>query len=287
VRRWPAIALASYLAASLVVVVALFAVTVADLPQIAAKVGDVFRHHAAVLHDAVAKREFLISGAVAVELALLGLIVVAVAFLVYRGTRTAAAALLHWSRGSVRRRAVGLVAATAAAAATALLWSTGFFWAPRIPLSPGKSAAAPAGTQTFDIESAGKANSAVTYDVHPAVGGRYAPQWQTCGFYSTPVDESRAVHSLARGAVWIAYRPTISSPERTVLRALTRQLDYVLATPYKGLKSRFVLTAWGKQLALDSLADPRIGQFIAAFRLSGSAPESGKPCTSGAGRPAR
>jgi hypothetical protein len=95
------------------------------------------------------------------------------------------------------------------------------------------------------------------------------------------------VHTLARGAVWIAYSPAITKPEQALLHTVAAQLPYVLVTPYDGLRSRIVLSAWGKQLALPSLTDPRLVQFIQAFRLSGAAPESGKPCAGGFGKPQR
>jgi hypothetical protein len=287
VRPRAAAALGAYLLTSLLLMAAVLALTIVDLPQIVRKAAGIFHRNAHVFGQAFGRGDVLVAAAVSVQLVLLALILVAVCLMVYRSSHSAVRVLAGWSRSNRRRRSITLACATTILAATALLWSRGFFWAPHLPLMPGQGAAAPIGTRTFAVASSGPVAGTITYDVHPAVGGPYAKQWQTCGFYTTPVVESRAVHSLARGAVWIAYRPTLAGPERALLHAVTEQLRFVLAAPYSGLRSPFVLTAWKHQLALHSLADPRFAQFIAAFRLSRQAPEHGRPCKGGVGAPAR
>ena len=233
IRPRPAAALALYLSVSFVLVSAIFALTLADLPQIITRVANLVRHHAHTLHEAAVKHDVLV------------------------------------------------------AAAIALLWSSGFYWAPHIPVSLGKGVAAPVGTRTFDVGSGAAVPVPAPYRQHPPVGGDYAVQWQNCGFYTAPVVDSRAVHSLARGAVWIAYRPGLPRPEVALLHAVAEQLPFILVSPYRGLRSPVVMSAWGRQLSLPGIGDPRLAQFIAAYRLSDSAPEAGKPCAGGIGRPAR
>jgi putative peptide zinc metalloprotease protein len=285
VKRGAAAVLVIYLTISLALATGIFALTIADFPQILVKVSKVFRHNGESFGQAVSRNEFLATAALAAQLIVLALITLAVCSVVYRGGRAVFAGLRTWSAQSGRRRAAAGALASAAVAATALLWVSGFFWAPRIPLSLASSTHEPTGTQTFHFAASGPVSGTVAYEHHPPAGGRYAAEWQTCGFYGAPIVDARAVHSLARGAVWITYRPGLPQPEVVLLHAVAQQLTFVLVSPYKGLRAPVVMTAWGRQLPLEGVADPRLAQFIAAFRESSSAPETGKPCTGGVGEP--
>jgi hypothetical protein len=59
----------------------------------------------------------------------------------------------------------------------------------------------------------------------------------------------------------------------------------VLVSPYPDLPAPVVASAWGKQLQLDSANDPRLEQFVSAFREGPQTPEPGAPCTGGTGNP--
>jgi hypothetical protein len=126
----------------------------------------------------------------------------------------------------------------------------------------------------------------VTYSVTPPVGGDHNLYWMTCGIYTAPVPSERAVHNLEHGAIWITYRPSLAAAD---VQALT---DFVLAkkpppgakgdnryldlTPWKdeALPSPIVVSAWGYQLKVDKPDDPRIAQFVEAFRFKqGVSPE--------------
>ena len=54
---------------------------------------------------------------------------------------------------------------------------------------------------------------------------------------------------------------------------------YMLLTPYPDLPAPVVASAWGYQVELDGVDDPRLGQFIDKFRQSPDAPEPGAACT--------
>ena len=288
IKRWAAAVIGVYLTISLALAAAVFALTIADFPQILVKVSRVFRHNGGTFGDAVSRNDFLVAAALAAQLLVLALVTLGVCSVVYRGGRAILAPLRSWSAQSARRRASGAMIAFALITATSLLWATGFFWAPRIPLLlASNSPPAPAGTQTFDVSTGRPVSGSVSYQHHPPVGGRYAVKWQNCGFYDAPIADERAVHSLARGAVWITYRPGLAQPEVALLHAVAQQLAFVLVSPYKGLRPPVVMTAWGRRLSLQGVGDPRLAQFIAAFRQSSSAPESGKPCIGGVGKPLR
>ena len=123
----------------------------------------------------------------------------------------------------------------------------------------------------------------LVYPMSPPVGGDHAPIWQTCGFYDQPIANANAVHSLEHGAVWIAYRPDLTSAEIATIRSLTT--SFVLASPYPGLQSKVVVSAWERQLVLDSVTDPRLAQFISTYVQGPQTPELGAACNGGTGTP--
>jgi hypothetical protein len=93
------------------------------------------------------------------------------------------------------------------------------------------------------------------------------------------------VHSLEHGAVWLAYRPDLAADQLDKIRALARQHTHVLVSPYEGLKEVVVATAWGKQLRLNSVTDPRLAAFVAAFEEGPQTPELGVTCSGALGQP--
>jgi hypothetical protein len=137
----------------------------------------------------------------------------------------------------------------------------------------------------------------VAYSIAPPAGGDHNAIWMNCGVYDQPVPNERAVHNLEHGAVWITYSPSLPSAQVSQLRAFfARQTvlnpsgaggsRYIDLTPYPGLPSPIVATAWGFQLHLTSPSDPRLQQFVDKFRVSQQyTPEYGSPCTGGLGTP--
>lgn len=134
----------------------------------------------------------------------------------------------------------------------------------------------------------------VTYSVTPPVGGDHNAVWMNCGVYDKPVPVEHAVHNLEHGAVWITYQPSLPKSEVDQLRAFFKRQTvvansgsrYVDLTPYPGLPSPIVVSAWGLQLRLTSPTDPRLQQFVTKFRVSQKyTPEYGGACTGGVGTP--
>jgi hypothetical protein len=139
----------------------------------------------------------------------------------------------------------------------------------------------------------------VRYSVTPPVGGPHNAEWMNCGVYDKPVPNERAVHNLEHGAVWITYQPSLAKSAVSGLRDFfARQTvlnpagadgsRYIDLTPYPGLPSPIVASAWGYQLRVGSPTDPRLQQFVNTFRVSQRyTPEYGAPCTGGLGTPLR
>ena len=119
----------------------------------------------------------------------------------------------------------------------------------------------------------------------PPVGGIHSGIWQNCGIYDEPVLAKNAVHSMEHGAVWITYRPDLPAGDVDRLRDTVQGEPYVLLTPYEGLKSPVVLTAWGIQLEVDEANDDRIATFIERYEQGPQTPEPGATCQDGTGSP--
>ncbi len=120
----------------------------------------------------------------------------------------------------------------------------------------------------------------VTYAQTPPVGGEHAPTWLNCGVYTEPVANELAVHALEHGAVWVTYRPDLPADQVT---RLTESIPdtYMVLSPYEGLPGPVVASAWGTQLVLTGVDDPRLPEFVKAYRQGPQTPEPGAACTGG------
>jgi hypothetical protein len=151
-----------------------------------------------------------------------------------------------------------------------------------------KAASSPPGeVQNIDVGLPAKPHTGgdVDYAQTPPAGGKHDYVWQNCGFYAEPIRDENAVHSLEHGAVWITYSPDIPQDEVELLRDLAQSQTYVLVSPYEGLPSPVVASAWGKQLTLESAENPDLERFIRAYRQGPQTPEPGAACTGGVGEP--
>ena len=142
------------------------------------------------------------------------------------------------------------------------------------------------GVEAFEIASNGHTEANLVYDPRPPAGGEHNPTPATCGFYdSDPPADQYIVHSLEHGAVWVAYDPHIDDAAKNALRELVGSQPKTIASPYDGLESPIVVTAWARQLQLDTVDDPRLQLFIDQYRAGGQSPEPTAACL-GVGTPA-
>lgn len=115
----------------------------------------------------------------------------------------------------------------------------------------------------------------------PPAGGTHDPVWQNCGVYDQPIEIKHALHSLEHGAVWITYQPELPADEIEQLTQYATNLSHILVSPYPGLQSPIVLTAWGVQLELQTAFDERVSEFITAYHNGPQTPEPGASCAGG------
>ncbi|MER3390766.1 MAG: DUF3105 domain-containing protein [Microcella sp.] len=121
--------------------------------------------------------------------------------------------------------------------------------------------------------------TAVDYDQTPPAGGPHNPAWLNCGIYEEPVPNENAVHSLEHGAVWVTYDPAQLSDDEIDRLRDAMPSTYMILSPYDGLDAPVYASAWGFQVALDGVDDPRLNDFIVKYRQSPEVPEPGALCS--------
>lgn len=121
------------------------------------------------------------------------------------------------------------------------------------------------------------------YPTSPPIGGDHNEVWANCRFYDETVPDENAVHSLEHGAVWVAYGSDAPAEELDQIRSRADAETHLIASPYEGLPTTYVLSAWERRLELDSLGDPRFEQFLATYLRGPTTPEPEEGCSGAAG----
>ncbi len=136
------------------------------------------------------------------------------------------------------------------------------------------------GVVAVRVDSNEHTQARVDYSRTPPAGGDHNPISAPCGFYVQPIADEYLVHTMEHGAVWLAYATTLPEAEVAVLRRLVADDEDTIATPYPGLEVgvAVVATAWGRQLSLDAVGDPRLEEFIEQYRNFDTAPEASTKC---------
>jgi Protein of unknown function (DUF3105) len=142
----------------------------------------------------------------------------------------------------------------------------------------------PKGIEVYPATTSRVVEGPIQYDRHPPTNGDHAPLWQNCGFYSKPIEDRHAVHSLDHGVVWITYLPDLPQRQIEALRPYGNE-NYVIVSPYPGQDAPVIATSWRVQLKLKSANDPRLKRFVNEFKISELAPLSGNRCILGIGNP--
>ncbi|WP_253202046.1 DUF3105 domain-containing protein [Subtercola sp. PAMC28395] len=137
------------------------------------------------------------------------------------------------------------------------------------------------GVQTFPGLSRNHVSGTVTYAQVPPAGGDHNPVWLNCGVYNQPVPSENAVHDLEHGAVWVTYDASqVTADQLATLRAAL-PTTYIVLSPFVGLPSPVVASAWGAQIQLTGVSDARLADFIKTYWQSPNSPEPGAACTGG------
>lgn len=123
----------------------------------------------------------------------------------------------------------------------------------------------------------------VSYPMKPPVGGDHNQVWMNCdgNVYKKAVPDMNAVHSLEHGSVWVTYNDTAAPSDVKKLGAKVAKTPYSLMSPYQDQAGAIMLSAWGKQVTVDSADDPRVNQFFTKYVQGPQTPEPGAACTGG------
>ncbi|MFF3325926.1 DUF3105 domain-containing protein [Streptomyces sp. NPDC002889] len=125
----------------------------------------------------------------------------------------------------------------------------------------------------------------VVYPMKPPVGGDHNEVWMNCNgdVYDKQIPDMNAVHSLEHGAVWVTYTDKASDADVKKLGERVKGTPFSLMSPYKNQEGAIMLSAWGKQVSVDSADDPRVAKFFTKYVNGPQTPERGAPCTNGMG----
>jgi len=79
----------------------------------------------------------------------------------------------------------------------------------------------------------------------------------------------------------MTYDSDLPASDIAKLKALADGHEYLLVSPYEGLPSPIVASAWNVQLQLDAVDDPYLLAFIVYFVQGPQTPEVGASCSGG------
>ena len=119
----------------------------------------------------------------------------------------------------------------------------------------------------------------VEYPSLPPVGGQHSGVAQTCAVYTEQIPTENAVHSLEHGAVWITYQPDLPADQVSALADAVEGNSYAMLSPLPEQESPVILTAWGRQLSLDSADDDRVEEFVDTYASGPQSQEPGAACS--------
>ncbi|WNF26712.1 DUF3105 domain-containing protein [Streptomyces sp. C11-1] len=141
------------------------------------------------------------------------------------------------------------------------------------------------GLKSWDAAKLGRNHvaGAVDYPMRPPVGGDHNQTWMNCDgdVYEKALPDVNAVHSLEHGAVWVTYNGKAADADVAELAERVRRTPFTLMSPYAEQEGTIVLSAWGKQVTVDSADDKRVDQFLTQYVQGAQTPEPGAPCTGG------
>jgi hypothetical protein len=113
----------------------------------------------------------------------------------------------------------------------------------------------------------------------PPAGGAHNSTPQQCGVYTAEIRTENAIHSLEHGAVWITYQPSLPADQIQALTDISDGDNYILLSPYDGLPTPIVLTAWNHQLQMQRFDKDTVERFLRSYKnKAGITPELGASC---------
>ena len=109
----------------------------------------------------------------------------------------------------------------------------------------------------------------VDYEETPPVIGQHSGTPAPCGIHGQQLVDEEYVHSLEHGAVAVLYDPTqVDANTVTTIEDIVGSYeDHTISAPYEGMDQGkpIYVTSWGKRMALDSLDEGAVREYIDTF----------------------
>lgn len=139
------------------------------------------------------------------------------------------------------------------------------------------------GERSWDKLTQNHVKKPVDYPMNPPVGGDHNPVWMNCDadVYTEAIPKENAVHSLEHGAVWVTYNAKAKDADVKALAERVSKTPYSLMSPVSDQKDPLILSAWGKQVTVESATDARVAQFFTKYVQGAQTPEPGAACSGG------
>ncbi|MCM2410474.1 DUF3105 domain-containing protein [Streptomyces sp. RKAG290] len=139
------------------------------------------------------------------------------------------------------------------------------------------------GEKSWDKLTQNHVEKKVDYPMNPPVGGDHDPVWMNCDadVYTEAIPKENAVHSLEHGAVWVTYTGKAKPTDVKKLGERVAATPYSLMSPVEDQAAPLMLSAWGKQLTVQSASDARVAQFFTKYVQGPQTPEPGAACSGG------
>ena len=110
----------------------------------------------------------------------------------------------------------------------------------------------------------------VDYDTSPPVSGTHAFQASDCGVHGEQIPNELQVHALEHGAVGIQYQPDLDPADIDAIEAVVGDYDsHVFSAPYEDMDPAIAVTSWSRMMALDSLDEGAVRDYVDMFRAQG------------------
>ena len=120
-----------------------------------------------------------------------------------------------------------------------------------------------------------------SYPQSPPVGGAHSLVWLKCQVYTAELPKENAVHSEEHGGIWLTYQPSLAAAEIAKLALLAEtNKEFVMVSPYTGQDAPVIASTWGLQLKVQSVADPRLLEFVRTYAGGDQGGEKGVGCAS-------